>query len=353
MNIYRKIVIFIIFLLFTYILFRLLTQRILIRKEVEGFTVTDSRVISIQKGNAIIPNMNHISPKYYPKKIGGMYIKSAYAGGYDGANISSDMLLYTLSLGYRYMVIHVFYDSVTDPDNNSPTTPPKTAVVGFSPTFSPMFNTAIKTMSLVDFVTLIQTNAFSQTSPNYKDPFFLHILPAYQETIQPDASSDLLEKQQSTVGFNTQLNTQIEQVLMSLQDSNRLSGPVTKNSTLRELVGKFVIAMDTDSIQGNMTNNLKNCITLEVPRSDLMLVKKLKKSKAPWNVVLPHDEDGKFMSSIPDYINLYRTYNMNCSPVCVWESRYIGVSALGTSNLGDYEKLFADEGGTAFIIRGA
>lgn len=351
MNIYRKLAIFIIFLLFTYILFRLLKNRILIRKGIEGFAPTDSAVVSIQKGNAIPPNMSHISPNYYPKKIGKMYIKGVYGGGYDGSKISSDMLLYTLSLGYRYMVIHVFYESVTDPDNNSPTTPPKTAVVGFSPTFSPMFNTAIKTMPLIDFVTLIQTNAFSQTSPNYKDPFFLHIIPAYQESIQPEGSSDLLEKPKSTTGFNTQLNTQIEQVLMSLQDSNRMPGSVTKDTTLRELVGKFVIAMDTDSIQGNMTNNLKNCITLEVPRSDLMPAKKLKKSTVPWNVVLPLDEEGKFMPSIPDYINLYRTYKMNCSPVCVWESRYIGVSALGTSNLGDYEKLFADEGGTAFIIQ--
>jgi hypothetical protein len=203
-----------------------------------------------------------------------------------------------------------------------------------------------KTMALSDVLQLIQQNAFSPTSPNPDDPFFLHILPVYQSANGKDTPST-----ESTKGFNTQLNTQIEQSLALLQNSNRTSGPVdTAKTTLAELQGKFVVIMDTESTQGLMTNTLKQIVGLSIPLSKIKSTKNMKSTgKKGFNVVFPTDEKGSLLTTPPPYVQLYQTYQINVSPICPWLSRYLGTSAIGTTNLGDYEQLFSKEGGSAFI----
>ena len=341
MDIYRKITIVLIVILFSYIFWRLLDQRIHLRKGlIEGFTPADSNVVSIQNNNTIPSGISNLSKNYAKKTLNQMYIKAAYGGAYDGVNTSSDMLLYTLSLGYRYLVIHVFYDVVSGPDSI------RTAVVGFSDAYPPIENIAKKTMAFSDVLQLIQQNAFSPTSPNPDDPFFLHILPVYQNANGKDTPST-----ESTKGFNTQLNTQIEQSMALLQNSNRTSGPVdTAQTTLAELQGKFVVIMDTESTQGLMTNTLKQIVGLSIPLSKIKSTKNMKsEGKKGFNVVFPTDEKGSLLTSPPPYAQLYQPYQINVSPVCPWLSRYLGTSAIGTTNLGDYEQLFSKEGGSAFI----
>ena len=341
MDIYRKITIVLIVILFSYIFWRLLDQRIHLRKGlIEGFTPADSNVVSIQNNNTIPSGISNMSKNYAKKTLNQLYIKAAYGGAYDGVNTSSDMLLYTLSLGYRYLVIHVFYDVVSGPDSI------RTAVVGFSDSYPPTENIAKKTMAFSDVLQLIQQNAFSPTSPNPDDPFFLHILPVYQNANGQDTPST-----ESTKGFNTQLNTQIEQSMALLQNSNRTSGPVdTAKTTLAELQGKFVVIMDTESTQGLMTNTLKQIVGLSIPLSKIKSTKNMKsEGKKGFNVVFPTDKKGSLLTSPPPYVELYQPYQINVSPVCPWLSRYLGTSALGTTNLGDYEQLFSKEGGSAFI----
>lgn len=339
MDIYRKIAIVLIIILFSYILFRLLDQRLELRKGIEGFTPSNSNVISIQKNNSIPPGISSMSKNYAGKTLNKLYIKAAYGGAYDGVDTSSDMLLYTLSLGYRYIVIHVFYDVVT----GSETT--KTATVGFSDAYPPTENIAKKTMALSDVLQLIQQNAYSPTSPNPDDPFFLHILPVYKSANGTDTPST-----QSTVGFNTQLNTQIEQAMALLQNSNRTSGPVdTAKTTLAELQGKFVVIMDTESTQGNMTENLKQIISISIPMSKIKSTKTMTSKSKDLKIVFPIDEKGFLLTTPPPYVELYQPYQINVSPICIWLSRYLGTSTIGTTNLGDYEQLFSKEGGSAFI----
>jgi hypothetical protein len=347
MNIYRKVVLVLIILLFAYILFRLLKDRVHLRTEiVESFTPSDANVLSIQKNNTIPTGISSIPKNYLDKHLSQVYIKAAYGGGYDGTNICSDMLLYTLSLGYRYLVIHVFYDVVND--GNKPSTI-QTAVVGFVDSYPPINNIANKTMALSDFLPLIQQNAFSPTAPNPDDPFFLHIIPTYQTANGQDTPST-----QATLGFNTQLNSQIEQALALLQTSNRASGPVDPaKMTLGQLQGKFVVVMDTASTQGNMTKNLQNMIGLPVPlykiKSTKTMVPTSESKESSFKIVFPTDDKGSLLTSPPPYTQLYNSYQINVSPVCPWLSRYLGSSVIGTTNLGDYEQLFSKEAGSAFI----
>lgn len=356
MDVYRKVAIVLIVVLFSYILFRLTYQRVNIKKEIkeiEGFTPVESNVLSIQSSNKILPNIKNMNKNILSKKLGDMYIKAAYGGGYDGTDISPDMFKYIISLGYRYVVIHVFYDAE---DKENPTK--KTAVVGFSTNYLEMANSAKKTMPLTDVVQLIQQNAFSQTAPNGEDPFFLHIIPAYQKS-----KSDT---DQTARGVNTQINSQIEQSLQVLEGTNRSVTDIDINSTLESLKGKFVIVMDGQSLQGNMTANLKSLIGLSVPSKNLESVKLMKapegttsptekkKDIKKWSVILPIDENGLLLTNNSDYINTYRGYKMNASPVCMWGSRIISTALGGGSgnktNLGDYEELFSKEGGSAFIV---
>ena len=345
MDIYRKVAIVLILILFSYIFFRLLDQRVMFQREIikEGFTPTDSNVVSIQNNNTIPSGISNMSNNYAKKVLNQMYIKASYGGCYDGENTSADMLLYTLSMGYRYLVIHVFYDVVNGAADADTT---KTAVVGFSDVYPPAENIAKKTVALSDVLQLIQQNAFSPTSPNPDDPLFLHILPVYQNANGKDTPST-----ESTKGVNTQLNTQIEQTLALLQNSNRTSGPVdTAKTTLAELQGKFVVIMDTESTQGLMTNTLKQIVGLSIPLSKIKSTKNMKSAgKKGFNVVFPTDEKGSLLTTPPPYVQLYQTYQINVSPICPWLSRYLGTSSIGTTNLGDYEQLFSKEGGSAFI----
>lgn len=364
MDMYRKIAIVLIVFLFSYILFRLVSQRIIFRKEektkgfaegiegfaegTEGFAPQNTRVLAIQKANTIPPNITIMNNNIISRPLYKTYIKSAYGGGYDGDDISNDMMNYTLSLGYRYVVIHVFYDMVTD-GNVPKLSESKTAIVGFSSGYSPLVNTAKKTISLYDFIQNVQQNAFSSTSPNSGDPFFLHILPGYQK-VASDTDTAVI---QEATGFNTQLNSQIEQGLQDLKGSNRFSQNVDETTTLEKIKGKFVIVMDGKSTDGSMTDSLKELISLSLPITSIQSVKKLKQPEEnTWNVVAPIDENGALLSNNADYINTYRAYKMNASPVCMWESRFI-VSTFGSTsgktNLGDYEELFAREG-SGFVI---
>jgi hypothetical protein len=206
-----------------------------------------------------------------------------------------------------------------------------------------MTNVANHTMALSDFLPLIQQNAFTATSPNPSDPFFLHIIPGYFTSGPGNTIT------QEMKGNNTQLNSQIEQALTLLQGSNRTPSKIKPETPLDEIKGKLVVIMDTESTQGYMTNALKNMVSLSVPESDFVMAKELNTNKRAFTMVLPFDKSGSLTTSIIDYINVYSKYMMNVSPVCVWESRYIGSSLIAYSNLGDYELLFSKEGGSAFV----
>lgn len=337
MSIHKKLAILVIVLLFLFILYKLLQKRS--EMILEGFT--NSNVLAIQKSNTLIPSIQNMSKNYYSKPLNHFYIMSAYGGGFDGYDISQDMMLYTLSLGYRYVFIHVFFD-VNQMGSSAPT-----AIVGFSSIYSPMENIAQKTVPLVDFIEFLEQNAFSSSSaPNPGDPFFLHILPAYK------TGQDTTSKQRAK-GNNTQLNSQIEQALAIIQNTNRASGKVEPTTPLRQIQGKIVIVMDGTSTAGNMTNNLKNKISMNIPSSSIQTSPaspSVPSTPSSISIVLPFDENEKILNSIPPYKDLYNSKKWNISPICPWESRFVfTMSTLGANNFGDYENLFYTEGSSAFI----
>jgi hypothetical protein len=345
MGFHKMLSIIVVVIIFLYILYKLLQKR----SEMIREKFTNSTVLSIQKANTLIPNIQNTSKNYYSKPLNQFYIMSAYGGGFDGYEITEDMILYTLSLGYRYIFIHVFFD--VKPTGS-------TAMVGFSSIYSPMENIAQKMIPLIDFIELLEQNAFSTSSaPNPGDPFFLHILPAYQ------TGQDTTSKQRAT-GHNTQLNSQIEQALAIIQNTNRASGKIQPITPLRQIQGQLVIVMDETSTAGNMTDNLKNMISLNVPSSSIQ--KSPAYSASPpsppspssspspslekMSIVLPFNESGTILNSLPPYKDLYNAKKWNITPVCPWESRFIfTISTLGLSNFGDYENMFYTEGSSAFI----
>jgi len=353
-GLYRKIAITIIILIFVYIIYRLLQKRHEIiqqssSKTIEGFTPTDSNVLAIQKSNTINPNIENMPANFYSKPLNHFYIMSAYGGAFDGYDTCDDMMLYTLSLGYRYVFINVFFDVVNNPLNKTVTTSP-TAMVGFSSLYSPMDNIAGNTIALSDLIDLLTQNAFSSPySPNPNDPFFLHILPAYKTGQAKDETT----KQQNK-GYNTQLNSQIEQALSLLQNTNRSSGKINAQTPLSKIQGQLVIVMDGASTAGNMTTNLQNMIGLNIPTSSFMMASTFQNSSSDTsnglNIVLPFDENGSVLNSIPPYNELFLKNKLNITPVLPWEPQFIfSMSSLGPSNLGEYVKMFYTEGNTAFI----
>jgi hypothetical protein len=112
--------------------------------------------------------------------------------------------------------------------------------------------------------------------------------------------------------------------------------------------------MDGDSTAGNMTTNLQNMIGLNIHSSSLLMAASFQEGKpkdSGFNIVLPFGENGSILNSIPPYITLCDKYKINVAAVCPWETRFVFTSSiLGPSNLGDYEKMFYNEGSTSFII---
>ena len=346
---YRRVLLVLVVLLFSGILIYLLERHVALRREIEGFTISDSNVVAIQTENKIVSKLRSIPPTYGSKMIGNMCIKAAYAGAYDGVDTTLDMMYYTLQLGYRYVVLHVF----NAPIDSISLTP--TAVVGYSSTYPLQTNTASKVITLVDLLPFIQQNAFLPTTcTNADDPFFIHILPAYQTA----DSSDRLGLE-TVKGKNSQLNTFIEQAVSILQGSNRLAGQVEVKSSLSELKGQLVISMDANPSQGNITQKMKDMIAFPIPTGQLQTAYN---ARIPppnvWNVVLPIDENGTVMTSNSPYTEptarpIYKVLQMNASPVCAWSARmvssYLTMGAKATTNLGDYEQLFINEGGYSMV----
>jgi hypothetical protein len=243
MDVWKKITIFIIFLLFVYILFRLLKKRSDILSNVgkEGFKEGFEYNSGVQEIIKTQTNTNEIDcsmpGKNGPKPLGSFFVKSSFHSAVDAAgNVSTDMVRYVLSRGYRFLDFAVAYTPQNDSYNpedaqNGSKGGPSTACVGY------LYNSVspISYIPLSKILDTIQTTAFTSPSPNPGDPVFIQIRPMKTTgtpAVAPTGSDN----------SDSQLYTQIQAALGILK-RNKLARGVTKDTLLSTIMGKIVIVM--------------------------------------------------------------------------------------------------------------
>lgn len=358
MNIYKKLLIGIVFILLFYILFRLLQKRNQLLMEgfdaKTGSLLKDPDVIAIQTDNHVPVNLTSVLPINLNEPLNTLVIKSSMHSAYTGKTISTDMILYVLSRGYRFLDFEVHYMIPTpSKDPNETVITGSKAVVGYSidGQYPSSSNNQILLSSCLNTVLL---NAFKTPSPNSSDPIFIQIRPMYQK-INP---SDNEEAQNVKKANNTKLNQEIETALAIL-DPVLYKGTISPTIPIKKLMGKAVIIMDSNSSNSNQkSKTLTSKINIDFFGTSMIVSNygELKEKSFLSNhpiltEIMLYDNKNSILTYIPETSDVVKQNILfNIFPVMAWmSSSPIGMSSLGFSGLGNYENMFNSAGGTAFL----
>ena len=237
MNIYKKFLIALVIIIFSYILWRLIVKRNYIMNNIGKesffpFSSVDGPRSELNGLNdpTISINMSSISTKYQNLPLIECCIKSSYNSAFTGKYINNEMLLYLLSRGCRYFDFEVYY---IKNENNDLYTPQ----VAYSTDGKFITIESSNTILLDNVFTALISNAFSsQKSPNNNDPLFINL------RIKSN-NNDVYDAVAKSIDYS----------LKSILYRNL----VTKNTLIKVLMGYVVLSIDK-TINYNY-KNYTNC----------------------------------------------------------------------------------------------
>ena len=165
---YKKIIITLILVIFTYIIWKLLKHRreiLSLPIQKEGFQFfsssdPDSELKGLTDDSSVlIQNMN---PKYTKNPLRDYVIKSSYNSAITGNYVNLDMIKYLFKRGCRFMDFEIFYIN-------------KKPVVAYSTDKNIDTLDTDNSILLDTVLSSVVSYAFSPPSPNYEDPVFIHL----------------------------------------------------------------------------------------------------------------------------------------------------------------------------------
>ena len=357
MSFIKKIIVFIIFVILFYILFRLIKKRTdilqVMKQEkpiIEGLScisdITNASVKKILDANAVGQITDSLSSKGYYKgtdPISNFHIKASFNSAFNGKDITKDMLLYVLYRGYRFLDFEIYYDLVSGAKSEI-----KTAVVSYKDSSV----TANVNVPLKDLLDIINLHAFSNVN-NKDDPLFIQLRPIYNMPTSSDPEVDKSRK----IGENTQFNTHIESALSVIYDSYKYSGSFTPNTQIKNLLKKTIVIMDKVSNPYLNIKSAKLISMIHTQPSDMTLcnaeskLEECNKNNQTLIQVKPVDSSEQNLTQNPDALNIISKTSCNICPMMAWMSSYIGgFSSAGLSQLGEYETMLLKTGGSAFVL---
>ena len=267
MEIYKKIIILILIILFIYVGYRLLkkisccNENRITREGLENLNSTNEEVElnSLKSKDDVTINSIHKNDINLP--LSQYVIKASYNSAVTGDYISTDMVKYVLSRGCRFLDFEVFLIDGK----------PKVAYTSDS-TYKTIQS---KNSVLLDEVlSVIVSNAFSNNSPNRLDPLFIHL------RIKSPHHNDNSKNINDIKKHKNDIYKQVNKVLISLYQKNGnlvyfdakennkdKRARIDKKTKLKDIMGKFVIIIDK-SLNYNYAKyplcgtNEKNCIDL-------------------------------------------------------------------------------------------
>lgn len=218
MKFYKKILIAIIIVIFTYIIWNLLKRREIIMQNVnkdvprfEGFSFfsdPESEVMDLKDSNKVV--ISNVNPKYANKPLREYVIKSSFNSAFSGKHVNPEMIKYVLNRGCRFLDFEVFYIN-------------ERAEVAVSTDEDLKFIDTENSLLLDNVFTTIISNAFIAPTPNTSDPVFIHLRIKSQE---PKIYKEIAHSIDATL--RAKLHHK----------------PVTNDTKLSEIMGKIVILVD-------------------------------------------------------------------------------------------------------------
>jgi hypothetical protein len=175
MNIYKKVSIAFVIIIFSYIIWRLMIRRNEIKSETnkEGFDFNiiptgAAAELNGLKDESVKLNIQNLQQQYATLPLKEYFIKGSYNSALTGKYVSNDMLIYQLSRGCRFFDFEVYY-------LQDPTTGLYSPQVGYSTDGTFVSMTSENSILLDNVLSALVSNAFSQTSPNRADPLFINL----------------------------------------------------------------------------------------------------------------------------------------------------------------------------------
>jgi len=276
MEIYKKIIILILIVLFIYVGYRLLkkinccSENRITREGLENLNSTNEEVElnSLKSNNDVTINSIHKNDINLP--LSQYVIKGSYNSSVTGQYMNSEMIKYLLSRGCRFLDFEVFLIDGK----------PKVAYTNDS-TYKTIQS---KNSVLLDEVlSVIVSNAFSNISPNRLDPLFIHLRiksSTKHNNHSYDYNNITKHTKQNDNKNNTKQNKNIMVEPIQRRDNNNIykhvakslsiiknslyNKQVNRNTKLKDIMGKIIIIMD-NTINYNYKkytscyNNEQNC----------------------------------------------------------------------------------------------
>ena len=183
-------------------------------KTIEGFEPAENEVKDVVAKYNRFNNIQSISNKYAKMPLHEYCIKASYNSACTGKYISENMVNEVLKRGCRFLDFEVFH--IKEKNIFKP-------MVAVSSDKSYILLDTQNSVLLDKILTTVATNAFSQGSPNNKDPLFIN-----------------LRIKSSDSNIYHAVATSIDATLKSVIYNDK----ITKETKLKDIMGKVVIIVD-------------------------------------------------------------------------------------------------------------
>ena len=222
MNYFNIFIYILIFVILLHVFFQLYRTRIVqflyFKDNKEGMIGLDDNdeynKLKNNKNFLNIGNTQSIQSKYANLPLKEYCIKTSYNSATTGKSVNKNMVKFILSRGCRCLDFEVFYTKKLN--NYMPV-----VAESSDPEFK-LFDTD-NSISLESVFSTIITNAFSNTSPNKKDPLFIHLRIKTKDT---------------------NCYAEVAKLIDSILKPKLFEGQVTRETKLAELMGSIVIVVD-------------------------------------------------------------------------------------------------------------
>ncbi len=222
MNYFNMFIYILIFVILLHVFFQLYRNRIVqflyFKDNKEGMVGLDDNdeynKLKNNKNFLNIGNTQSIQSKYANLPLKEYCIKTSYNSATTGKSVNKNMVKFILSRGCRCLDFEVFYTKKLN--NYMPV-----VAESSDPDFK-LFDTD-NSISLESVFSTIMTNAFSNTSPNKKDPLFIHLRIKTKDT---------------------NCYAEVAKLIDSILKPKLYEGQVTRETKLAELMGSIVIIID-------------------------------------------------------------------------------------------------------------
>ena len=331
MDFQRKILILFIIIICIYIIIRLIIKRVQIKQEYELKQVNregyeNSTVSNIQNSytcdltikDDLKTRLNNV--KTSGLKIINYAIKASMNTAYDGTGNNTDMINFVLSRGCRYLDFEVY--RYTDANNLT------TNVVSISKNKNDEPIPLDSGLTISDALHYVSMYSFNSTCPNSSDPLFIQIRLKCKEEDKPALFPDI---------YNN--------IIQKLNP--RYIGKVTKETSMKNLLGKVIIVMSAADItyNNNLDPALKETVNIySNTLPDMQTYPYLSLPTAKINILQDmYSCDFSFIRQVQfstytnvDSYDIFNNYTCHIIPMMFWDT---------SSYLCNYENLFNKCGG--------